>query len=75
MDQRLLKDVSLALVIVLAIVTIATVLNVWLMLDVQPEPAPVPPPVQVTTNFELPLYGGCEEWRPDYGPRPQECKP
>ena len=21
-----------------------------------------------------PLYGGCAEWRPEYGPRPPECR-
>ena len=27
-----------------------------------------------TNDGEPPLYGGCEEWRPEYGPLPTECE-
>lgn len=30
-------------------------------------------PTQAVTPAP-PLYGGCEEWRPAYGPKPKECR-
>jgi hypothetical protein len=28
----------------------------------------------VTDDTRPPLYGGCKEWRPAYGPKPRRCR-
>lgn len=28
----------------------------------------------VHQQLKAPLYGGCKEWRPAYGPKPRQCR-
>lgn len=30
-------------------------------------------PAEPTTD-DRPIYGGCKEWRPAYGPKPADCR-